>query len=293
MTTTGYRFLDQLRNDLAELPARRNRVARRARWQVAAVVAGIAVSAAVVALVLTRGGSATVPTASAATFLNTAADDALTTPATVLRPGQFYYEKYHGTNLGPIAGAIGTNERWTSRFGSGRMLYNGHFIAGFTGSATRPAQTAFGNRSLTYAQLQALPTDPDRLADLIRKASTPAGPIGLPAAEYRVIGQLLSGSPWPIPRNLGAGLLRVAATIPGLTITRHTHDCAGRPAVAIVSHERGAADDKPVRMRFALFFNPTTDLFLGEAGTVEGHAHPFQCIALMDAGVVNSMTAKP
>jgi len=292
--TSGYEFLDRLRDDLGQLPTHADHVFRRRRWMVVAPITVIVVvSFAVVAVILTRGGSTAVPTASAATYLNAAADHVLAMPATHLEPGQFYYEKYHGT-VGPLPGvAIGTSEQWTSRYGTGRLLYDGHQIAGFTGSAAHPAQTAFGSRSLTYPQLQALPTDPNSLAAIIRKASTPPGPIGVSSAEYRTIGQLLSGSPWPIPPRLRAALLRVAATIPGLTISKNARDCAGRPAIAVINQEHGYANDEPVRMRFELFFNPKNDLFLGERGTVEGLTQPFQCIALLDAGVVNSSVTRP
>lgn len=289
--TSGYDFLDQLRSDLAALPSHAGRQRRQA-WLIAAPL-GLVVVVAVATLMLTRGGSGAVPTASAATFLNAAADRALAAPAARLGPRQFYYEKYHGNDLGPIDGAIGTSEQWMNRLGTGQVLYDGHFIAGFTGTSANPVSTSFGSRELTYAQLQALPTDPEQLAGIIRRASTPARPIGLSAAEYRTIGQLLAGSPWPIPPRLRAALLRVAATIPGLTIEHSARDCAGRPATAVVKYERGYANDKPVRMRFDLFFAAKTDLFLGERGTVVGQAQPFRCIALLRAGVVNSMGTRP
>jgi hypothetical protein len=176
--TSGYDFLDGLRDDLERLPSRVER--RPARlWGLIPAATGIAIACAVAAVVVTHGGSSTVSTASAATFLNHAANNALSIGAPRLGPRQFYYEKYHGTDLGPLLGAIGTSERWTNRVGAGRLLYNDHQIAGFTGTAAHPAATALGNRALTYAQLQALPTDPGPLADIIREASTPAGPIGL------------------------------------------------------------------------------------------------------------------
>ncbi len=289
--TGGYDFLDQLRNDLAQLPDQVHGRPRRRVWLAISPIA-LALVVAGTVLVLTRGGSSAVPSASAATFLNAAADHALATPAARLGVGQFYYEKYHGTDLGPLEGAIGTSEQWMNRLGTGRELYDGHFIAGFTGSAAHPAQTSFGNRSLTYAQLQALPTDTDQLASVVRRASLPAGPIGPSAAEYRTIGGLLVGSPWPIPPGLRAALLRVAAAIPGLALEEGVRDCASRAATAVVEYERGYANDKPVRMRFELFFNPATHLFLGERGTVVGQTQPFRCIALLRAGVVNSMTAR-
>jgi hypothetical protein len=290
--TSGYDFLDQLRGDIAELPGRAGRQHRPHAWLIAAPI-GLAVVCAVAVIMLTRGGSGTVPTASAATFLNTAADHALATPAARLGPGQFYYEKYHGTDLGPIEGAVGTSEQWTNRVGTGRLLYDGHQILGFKATADHPVATSFGNRGLTYAQLQALPTNPERLAGIIRRASLPAGPIGVSGAEYRTIGQLLDGSPWPIPPRLRAALLRVAATIPGLTVEQGARDCAGRRATAVVHDEQGYANDKPVQMRFELLFAANTDLFLGERGTVIGQAQPFRCIALLRAGVVNTMTTTP
>ena len=261
-------------------------------WLIAAPL-GLAVVCAVAVIMLTRGGSGTVPTASAATFLNAAADHALSAPAARLEPGQFYYEKYHGTDLGPLEGAIGTSEQWMNRLGTGRVLYDGHQIAGFKATARHPVTTSFGNRGLTYAQLQALPTDPQRLAGILRRASLPAGPIGVSEEEYRTIGQLLVGSPWPIPPRLRAALLRVAATIPGLTIEQDARDCAGRRATAVVGYEQGYANDKPVQMRFELLFDAKTNLFLGERGTVVGQAQPFRCIALLRAGVVDTMTTRP
>jgi hypothetical protein len=290
--TSGHDFLNQLRNDLADLPVKPHARPRRRLWLAISPIA-LAVLVAGPVFVLARGGSSTVPAASAATFLNSAADQALAAPAARLGPGQFYYEKYHGTDLGPLEGAVGTSEQWMTRLGTGRLLYDGHQVMGFTGSAAHPAATSFGNRGLTYAQLQALPTDPNQLGSVVRQASLPAGPIGLSAAEYRTIGQLLDGSPWPIPPRLRAALLRVAATIPGLTVEEGTRDCANRAATAVVEYERGYANDEPVRMRFELFFNPTTDLFLGERGTVIGRTQPFRCIALLRAGVVDAMTARP
>jgi hypothetical protein len=289
--TSGYDFLDLLRDDLEQLPSRAER--RPARRLIPAAT-GIAIACAVGAAIVTHGGSSTVSTASAATFLNHAAKNALATAAPRLGPHQFYYEKYHGTDLGPRPGTTGTTERWMNRLGTGRERYNGSEIAGFSGSAASPATTPFGNESLTYAELQALPTDPEHLSEIIRHASTPAGPIGLAAAKYRTIGQLLADSPWPIPSRVRAAMLQVAATIPGLTIHQSARDCAGRPAIAVVNHEHGYVNNEPVQMRFALFFSPHTNLFLGERGTVVGHPHhPLRCVALLNAGVVNSQTATP
>lgn len=290
--TSGYDFLDQLRSDLVHLPAQADTRGTRRRWLVGTPI-GLAVACAAAVLVLARGNSGTVPAASAETFLKTAADRALAAPAARLGPGQFYYERYHGTDLGPLPSGIGTSERWMSRLGTGRELYDGHPLYRFLGSATHPGATALGNRSLTYAQLRALPTDPERLAGVVRRASTPSGQVGLSSSEYRTIGQLLGGSPWPIRPALRSALLRVAATIPGLEVESGARDCAGRAATAIVEHERGYDDDKPVRMRFELFFNPKSYLFIGERAAVVGQKKPFRCIALLAAGVVDSMTARP
>jgi hypothetical protein len=292
--STGYDFLDELRDELATLPPVARRQTRtRPRWTIAACVGGlVAVGAAVV---LARGGSNAVPPADAAAFLTQAADRALAEPVRPLRPGQFYYEKTRGSNVGTdAAGGSGTSEQWTSRR-SGRVLWNGHPLTAFRAFPGHPLTTPFGNRALTYPELLALPNDPEHLASVIRRASQPPGPMGPVVAQFRTIDQLLSQSPWPIPAQLRASILRVAAAIPGLTIDHAAHDCAGRPAIAVtqVSRSYGGNRSSLAPMRAEMLFDPTTDAYLGDRATVVGNAHPFECVALLNAGVVNSITQRP
>jgi hypothetical protein len=291
--STGYDFLDQLRDDLVALPVG---VSRRPMSRLALISgSGVAVACVGVALlILARGGSSTVPTASAATFLNKAASRALDTPAAVLGPGQFYYEKYRGTNVEgeQIPGASGTSEEWMG-LTRGRLVFNGFEQAEFRATAGHPFTTSFGNRQLTYTQLLSLPTDSGRLAAIVHRASLPNGQISVSESQYRTIFQLLSGSPWPIPPPLRAALLHVAATIPGLTLNDAARDCAGRAAIAVTLTTRGVDDDKPVRMRLEMLFDPATNLYLGNRGTVVGQPHPFECVALINSGIVNSMTQRP
>jgi hypothetical protein len=158
-----------------------------------------------------------------------------------------------------------------------------------------PLATPFGSRVLTYAQLLALPTDPERLARLIRNVSGPPGPVGPLVARFRTIDQLLSQSPWPIPTPLRASILRVAAAIPGLTLNHASVDCAGRRAVAVtqVSRSYGGNRNDLSLMRAEMLFDPATDAYLGDRETVVGHARPFECVALLKTGVVNSDHIRP
>src|SRR5215469_12039535 len=111
----------------------------------------------------------------------------------------------------------------------------------------------------SYRLLQALPTDPHTLLNLIYKETSGAGQS--PDQEaFTTIGDLLRES--IAPPEVSAALFRAAALIPGVTVVPNAVDAAGRPGVAVSFTSNGEQSE--------WIFDQQTSQMLGELGFVNG-----------------------
>ena len=100
---------------------------------------------------------------------------------------------------------------------------------------------AIGGTPLTYAQIRALPTDPDKLEAYLIKLDDAAGRDGTwtpdQIAKWRV--EMLFSEAWtllsqlPVPPAVRAATYRMLADLPGLTVTGNVRDAKGRPGAGI------------------------------------------------------------
>lgn len=112
---------------------------------------------------------------------------------------------------------------------------------------------SFGSKAISYADLQALPTDGPAMYRALLKGAGNAGPS--PDEEvFTMIGDLLRSS--PVPPDVRAGLYRAAAYIKGIRLVGPVRDQLGRRGVAV---ELDSID----RHR-RLIFDPDTALLLAE-----------------------------
>jgi hypothetical protein len=125
-------------------------------------------------------------------------------------------------------------------------------------------QLTFG-WGLTYAQLQRLPADPERLQALVHRQAAPSSRATDPTSsntlafeEFQVIGDLLRAS--PIPPRVRAALYTILSRMPGVTYNGHVADPLGRSGIEVsIRHSRG---EPPA----ILIFDPRTAQLLSEGG---------------------------
>lgn len=249
---------------------------RRKLWApvaAAAAVTAVAITAAVIAAPGPRAVGPTSPSGSvtAASVLREAASAAARQP-----PGHGRYFAVESELIVmygyPASGAVRT--QWIGNGISGRL-------AGLDGP--------IGERLLTWAQFQRLPTAPDQLQAAIAKESEYLGP-GVPrvATEFSLIANLLAvapGSP-----ALRSALYQVAARLPGLALVPHARDLIGRAATEVYVPLENAA----IPGGNALYFNPST----GAALDVAEPAQSRQCPdiwqdAMLASGYVSSKHQLP
>jgi len=118
---------------------------------------------------------------------------------------------------------------------------------------------AIGGTSLTYAQIQALPADPDKLKAYLIKLDDAAGRDGTwtpdQIARWRV--EMLFSESWtllsdlPVPDGVPAATYRMLAGLPGLTVDEHARDAKGRAGAAIGYAYRNA-DGSAVNTRLVI-----------------------------------------
>ncbi|MGW0845008.1 CU044_5270 family protein [Streptomyces sp. NPDC002787] len=122
-----------------------------------------------------------------------------------------------------------------------------------------------------YDQLEALPTDPDKLYDKVWAATTGQGPTHEWAAmEY--IGTMLDGA--QLLPELNGALYRAAARVPGVRVVDNAEDAAGREGIGLVF---GEGDDRDVWV-----FDKKTLKYLGSDSR-----------ALLEVAVVDKMEQTP
>lgn len=125
-----------------------------------------------------------------------------------------------------------------------------------TTSLDGPAVFGIGGRQLSWAELDALPTDPDALGKLLRQAVA-----GHPAGEDNELWEVVTGllTESPASPALRQALWEVAARIPGVELLGPMTDATGRPGTAIERDERDQNRDLNVYV-----LDPTTGEVLEE-----------------------------
>ena len=217
--------------------------------------------------------------ARAAEALRSAARIAESQPSRKMASADVYsYTKVNGASLVTVGDGTGYSalvpvviETWVALDGSGRRVSSiglpvllGRRDRDKWQAAGRPplgeaeaSDVSFGPGKLSEAEVEALPTDPERLFEAIKERAT-ATDTPVSAEMLVVVADLLS-SPAAAP-ELRAGLYRVAAEIPGIELIGRTTDPVGRQgiAVAITSDYSGALS------RRELIFSPHDARLLAE-----------------------------
>ncbi len=201
------------------------RAARRFWISVGAVTCAAAVGVAAAA-VLAPGRRATRP----------ATKPAILTAAFALRQaasaaasqagghGRFFVSESEYIDPGNGQNAPAKRTIWIGNRVTGRLVQGGQ------GSAAIPAGISLGRRTITWKQLQNLPTAPGPLSAVIASASKNNGQ-PLVQAEFGTIVGLLFES--PTPPELRSALYRAAARLPGVTLVPASHDLIGRAAAEV------------------------------------------------------------
>ncbi|MFC6018416.1 CU044_5270 family protein [Plantactinospora solaniradicis] len=138
-----------------------------------------------------------------------------------------------------------------------------------------------GGSLLTFAQVRALPTDPDKLKAYLVKLDDAAGKDGNwtpdEIAKWRV--EMLFTQSWtllsqlPVPPAVRAAPYRMLAGLPGLTVTENVRDARNRTGAGI-SYAYRNADGSSVETR--LVIDP-------DSGSLLAHEHKSDASLLLDA----------
>jgi hypothetical protein len=285
-------------------------------------IPALAVSAVALALLASVGVGRDPGTADAAAMvLRQAAQKLGDAPAAPLGAGQYWYVESRGLTLstGALADDGGSysalvttvHKLWIARDGSGRIVRTdadpqwltpadrerweaAGSPAIATGSGIDEPQAPgsmvfpFGGRSLTYAELRALPSDADLLAPMVEHAAVGKS-WSLAWQELDLIAELLRNA--PLSPQQGAALYEVASRLPGIELVGPTHDSTGRPGMGIAVASNG--------FRQELVLDPASGRLLGEFQTsLEQHGDLaagtlIEAVSYVSSGVVEGTGAAP
>jgi hypothetical protein len=257
---------------------------RRPRRRLVPAMAGAAAVAVAIGAIVGLDSGGVHRDLTAAQALERVARVAASQPAerTLVRPGQYWYVRSRTAfmtteirrRLSYSAITPSIREIWLGGSGGGRLSEHGskpiflgsrdkqRWVAAGRPDITRdnvtplggtPAIVAFGSRSLTFAELRRLPTDPGALYRRIKDAAGDAGP-GPNQEAFTVIGDLLREA--PVPPKIRAALYRAAARIHGVRLIGEVRDPVGRTGLAVAL----TANDS----RRELIFDPKTSALLAE-----------------------------
>ncbi|MEN0129920.1 MAG: CU044_5270 family protein [Brevundimonas sp.] len=204
---------------------------RRRRRVVISLTAVAAAAALVVAPTLNLGGHHATASASAAEVLSTASRAAATQP--VVESGAYWHvvsEQQDGD------GPAYHREIWLGRDATGVLqdaraaADQGDADLGPDGVRTEELGESYFGFGVTWAELDALPTDPAELETLIRTRTQGQGPD--PDSElWDAVGTLLRET--PARPALRAALWQVAARVPGVVNVGAVTDAEGRHGTAV------------------------------------------------------------
>jgi hypothetical protein len=174
---------------------------------------------------------------------------------------------------------------WIGDGVTGRLVQGGRH--GRHGAAAIPPAIPFGRRTLTWAQLQRLPTATGPLLADVAKVSRNTGQ-PLVNAEFSTVVGLLSE--YPAPSALRSALYDVAARLPGVTLVPNSRDLIGRIAAEVY-----LPPGFPGNGGEALFFDPSTSAVLGVGSLVGSRLQcpPAWEDAVLASGYVSSKYRLP
>lgn len=312
------------------LPRTATQSRRRARFALATVAIGLVAAFVLGAL----PGDPTVRDATAAVALERAAGAvAKNSQETAPGPGEYAYSKvvsaYQHSYGSWALLAESSRETWVSPDGSGRFEQQPGDARFFgprdearceaelgenecdakklAGGGMSEAMnkhmdvTGFGDESLDYEELKALPTDPDELSSLMRDAVSDATDVDY--QMFVTIGDMLRQPLTPV--DLRVALYEVAARIPNIELVGEVTDPLGRSGTAVAidtsGHVTPAPEPGEEDFRHEIIFDEETGEFLAERSIllnrIDGiDAEPGDVIgwaAYVEHGVVGSDQARP
>ena len=175
-----------------------------------------------------------------------------------------------------------TRTIWIGNGVTGRLVQGEHGSA-----AAIPPGMSLGRRTITWAQLQSLPTAPGPLLAVIASASRDNGQPLVQAEFDNIVGLLFES---PTPPALRSALYLAAARLPGVALVPASHDLIGRAAAEVY-----VPPGFPGNGGMALFFDPSTSAVLGVATLVGSKVQcpPASEYAVLASGYVNSKYQLP
>ncbi len=229
--------------------------------------AAVLVAGAVVAVQIGGGLMGNGPPANAADLLERAALAAAEQPELVAGPNQYIHTEMRTTrmitqfrprheveaDLHPLPGraveSTGAGKPWLLR----ERALDGRHNQGVDDTVHSTSCDVDSTSVLTTVQLAHWPTDPAKLRPLVERESAKA--TAVPAGErmWGGIARLIRESAFR--PSLTAALYRLAADLPGITLTENTADALGRPGIAVSFEHDGS--------RSELVFDRATYRFLG------------------------------
>ncbi|WP_151483179.1 CU044_5270 family protein [Streptomyces albicerus] len=227
-------------------PAAAQKPAFRRRF--AMIALPLAAATAVTAVVIGTAGSDTPTTdQEAVDLLNRIATIAAAKKSVPVRDDQYVYIRTQGSMEMEDRGTqIFRRSNWTAVDGKRAGLARITVLSGPTLPGHRTPKGVPEDMTLspdpnvtTYRELEALPTDPDRLLEKIYADTEGQGPTREGAA-LETIGDMLDDA--TLLPELDAALYRAAAKIPGVRVVENAEDFAGRPGIGLSFKERDDTD---------------------------------------------------
>lgn len=251
----------------------RTRTAARRRFVVplAAATAVAAVTAAVVTA--TAGPDAPTTDQKAVDLLNRIATVAAAKKSVAVRDDQYVCISVQGAmDMEEMGTQVFRRTDWTAVDGRRSGLARTTVVSGPNLPGERTPKGVPADMTLspdpnvtTYRELEALPTDPDRL---LKKIYADAAGEGQSRDEsaLEAIGDMLDTA--TLLPEVGAALYRAAARIPGVRVVENAEDLAGRPGIGLSFKDR---DDRDVWVfdRKSLNYLGSDEVALLGAGVVD------------------------
>ncbi|MFC8666848.1 CU044_5270 family protein [Streptomyces sp. NPDC057199] len=249
----------------------RTAVRRRFAVPLAAATAVAAVTAAVVTA--TAGPDAPTTDQEAVDLLNRIATVAAAKKSVAVRDDQYVCISVQGSmDMEEMGTQVFRRTDWTAVDGRRSGLARTTVVSGPNLPGERTPKGVPADMTLspdpnvtTYRELEALPTDPDRL---LKKIYADAGGEGQSREEsaLEAIGDMLDDA--TLLPEVGAALYRAAARIPGVRVVENAEDLAGRPGIGLSFKDR---DDRDVWVfdRKSLNYLGSDEMALLGAGVVD------------------------
>lgn len=245
----------------------RRHVGRRVGFSFLGVGAATALTLTIVATnvlgLTTHGGGAD---AAAAATLESAAIAALRVSDPPLAPGQYLRIETHAFYGQYLVGSDGTATRdavepqnetlYIPQDRSADWVWerSSRFFDGATEHLRAPAGRFYGTSAPVY-DLDSLPREPAALRSAIQEEIGDSGSSGDGETLVWIADRLRTGA---VPADLRAAMYRVAAGIPGVTVTDDAVTLDGRDGIAIGRREGVNGDQQDI------IIDPTSGAFIGE-----------------------------